>query len=159
GLGHNRAALVLFCESLAIDALEPGHSTAKPQRRGIRRAFRAIVLESVALVFEFGGLLRGRDEGHALAEPAERQIARPGAREIVKASVAVLAVVSISALILVAPIDYQALGNYGYLGVFLVTLITTGAFVLPIPYLAIIFKAATFLNPALVALVAGVAAA
>jgi len=68
-------------------------------------------------------------------------------------------VLGLSAALLAVPIDYDSVGDYGYLGVFLTTLITTGAFVLPVPYLAVIFKAGSFLNPGMVALVAGVAAA
>lgn len=76
-----------------------------------------------------------------------------------KALTGAVCVLGLSAALLAVPIDYDAVGDYGYLGVFLTTLITTGAFVLPVPYLAVIFKAGTFLNPAVVALVAGVAAA
>ena len=117
------------------------------------------MLKSVALVLEFGGYLPEPDDSRALAATAERQVAAPPYRSILRAVLGAVAVISISAAILVAPINYEALGDYGYLGVFIVTLITTGAFVLPVPYLAIIFKAGTFLNPLAVALVAGVAAA
>jgi membrane protein DedA with SNARE-associated domain len=68
-------------------------------------------------------------------------------------------VLGLSIGLVVAPIDYRALGNYGYLGVFLVTLIATGAIVVPVPYLAVVIVAGSFLDPLLVALVAGVAAA
>jgi membrane protein YqaA with SNARE-associated domain len=112
----------------------------------------------MALVFEFGEHVSDRERAHDLAVAVERQAAAPSYRAVLRAVVAILFVAAISAVILVAPIDYEALGNYGYLGVFLVTLITTGAFVLPVPYLAVIFKAGTFLNPATVAVVAGVAA-
>lgn len=125
----------------------------------MREAARAIVFKSVALVLEFGGLLGEPEGSHELATAAERQVARSRGRAALKATAAILAVASISALVLVAPIDYQAVGDYGYLGVFVITLITTGAFVLPIPYLAVIFKAATFLDPVAVALIAGLAAA
>jgi membrane protein YqaA with SNARE-associated domain len=57
------------------------------------------------------------------------------------------------------PIDYRGLGHYGYLGVFVVTLLAIGALVLPVPYLALIVVAGSFLDPRLVALTAGVAAA
>ena len=61
--------------------------------------------------------------------------------------------------LLAVPIDTEAIGDAGYVGVFLITLITTASFVLPVPYLVVIFRAATFLDPMTVALVAGVAAA
>jgi membrane protein YqaA with SNARE-associated domain len=70
-----------------------------------------------------------------------------------------LLVGGLSAAALLVPIDYDLLGTYGYPGVFAVTLITTGALVLPVPYLAVIFRAASVLDPLTVALVAGVAAA
>ena len=70
-----------------------------------------------------------------------------------------LAVVVLSVALLFVPIDYKALGNYGYLGVFLVTLLATGALVLPVPYLAVIARAGAFLDPTLVALLAGSGAA
>ena len=80
-------------------------------------------------------------------------------RPRVRPALGLLAVVALSAGLVFVPIDYKALGNYGYLGVFVVTLLATGAIVLPVPYLALILVAGTFLNPVLVALVAGVAAA
>ena len=76
-----------------------------------------------------------------------------------RTAAALLLVGGISAAALFLPIDYGLLESYGYVGVFLVTLITTGALVLPIPYLAVIMRAATVLDPVAVALVAGLAAA
>ncbi len=46
------------------------------------------------------------------------------------------------------PIDYGAFGRLAYVGVFLVTVIATGTFVLPIPYLAIVAKIAATVGPA-----------
>lgn len=60
--------------------------------------------------------------------------------------------------VLLLPIDYSAMGSYGYLGVFIVTLVASGGLVVPVPYLAIIVAAGTYLNPLLVGLVAGLAA-
>jgi membrane protein YqaA with SNARE-associated domain len=77
----------------------------------------------------------------------------------VRPALLLLAMLVLSATLIVAPIDYKALGDYGYLGVFLVTLLATAAIVVPVPYLALILVAGTFLNPVLVAIVAGVAAA
>jgi len=70
-----------------------------------------------------------------------------------------LGVLAVTVALILAPIDYRALGNYGYLGVFAITLLATGAFVLPVPYLMSIIVAGSFLNPTLVAIVAGAAAA
>ncbi|HZR97852.1 MAG TPA: VTT domain-containing protein [Chloroflexota bacterium] len=80
-------------------------------------------------------------------------------RPRVRPALGLLAVIALSIGLTFAPLDYKAMGNYGYLGVFVVTLLATGAIVLPVPYLALILVAGTFLNPVLVALVAGVAAA
>ena len=72
---------------------------------------------------------------------------------------ALLLMAALSVGIVVAPIDYRALGEYGYLGVFVVTLLATAALVVPVPYIGVIVVAGSFLNPVLVALVAGLAAA
>ena len=50
------------------------------------------------------------------------------------------------------------LGNYGYLGVFLISIVTTLTIVVPIPGGAIIAGMGTVLNPALVGLLSGVGA-
>ena len=59
--------------------------------------------------------------------------------------------------ILFIPIDYKAFGNYGYLGVFLITLVSTAGLIIPVPYLAAVIVAGTYLDPLLVGLVAGLA--
>lgn len=116
------------------------------------------MLKSVALVLELSGPAGGA-AGKQLAVAVERDTTAAQPRRVLRAVVALLLVAGLSALALAVPIDVERVGNYGYLGVFLVTLITTGAFVLPIPYLAVIFRAGTFLNPVAVAVVAGLAAA
>lgn len=70
-----------------------------------------------------------------------------------------LLMAGLTAGIILAPVDYRAMGNYGYLGVFVVTLLATAALVFPVPYIGLIVVAGSFLNPVLVALVAGLAAA
>ena len=70
----------------------------------IRRAARAIVLKSVALVLEFGGHLPEPDDSRALAATAERQVAAPPYRAVLRAALGAVAVISISAAILVAPV-------------------------------------------------------
>lgn len=116
-------------------------------------------MKSVALVLEFGGHLPKPDDSQALAATIERQVAARPYRAALRVMWVALAIISLSALILLAPINWEGMGNYGYVGVFVVTLVTTGALVLPIPYLAVIFEVASYLNPIGVALVAGVAAA
>lgn len=77
----------------------------------------------------------------------------------VRPALMLAAMLALSVALLALPIDYKAMGDYGYLGVFVVTLLATGALVVPVPYLALILVAGTFLDPVLVALVAGSAAA
>jgi membrane protein YqaA with SNARE-associated domain len=48
----------------------------------------------------------------------------------------------------------QGLGNYGYLGAFLVSLITRATVVLPVPGIVVLFALGATLNPVLVGLVA-----
>lgn len=61
--------------------------------------------------------------------------------------------------LLLLPINYSALGNYGYAGVFVVTLVASGGILVPVPYLPAIVVAGTYLNPLTVGIVAGFAAA
>src|SRR5215213_7672730 len=80
-------------------------------------------------------------------------------RQKLTSLVAVISVVGLSIACLLIPVDVESMGNEGYLGVFVITLVTTGALVLPGPYLAVIARAATLLDPVTVAIVAGIAAA
>ncbi len=73
----------------------------------------------------------------------------------VAASMGVLAL--LSGLFLFVPIDWERVGAWGYLGVFFVTFVATASFILPIPYLLIVARAGTFLDPVMIGLVAGVA--
>lgn len=75
------------------------------------------------------------------------------------AGLGVAGLAAASLLVLLLPIPYAEMGNYGYVGVFVVTLIATGAVIAPVPYVAAIVIAGSFLDPLAVALVAGVAAA
>jgi membrane protein YqaA with SNARE-associated domain len=94
----------------------------------------------------------------AIPEPAPIEDAR--ARRSTLQVVATLGVLgAMSGLFLFVPIDYEAIGNWGYLGVFVVVFVATASFILPIPYLLIVARAGIFLDPWLVAGVAGVAAA
>lgn len=71
----------------------------------------------------------------------------------------ILTAVGLTWLLTVFPIPYRQLGEYGYLGVFIVTLLSTAAVVVPVPYIAAIIAAGSYLDPLIVALVGGVAAA
>jgi len=81
------------------------------------------------------------------------------ARRYLRLLAAVLAVAALNLVVAVAPINWSLLGDYGYVGVFIITLLASGALILPVPYLGAIVVAGMFLNPILVALVAGVASA
>ena len=71
----------------------------------------------------------------------------------------IAALAAMSGLFLFFPIDWEKVGNWGYLGVFLVTFVATASFILPIPYLLIVARAGMFLDPLVVTLVAGLAGA
>src|SRR5215212_5254867 len=83
----------------------------------------------------------------------------PERRPIWKMLLTIAALGAMSGLFLFFPIDWERVGNWGYLGVFLVTFVATASFILPIPYLLIVARAGMFLNPLMVTLVAGLAGA
>ncbi|MCL5257167.1 MAG: VTT domain-containing protein [Chloroflexi bacterium] len=91
----------------------------------------------------------------SLPEVANSRLTIPLAVRFVGAAVLALAA---TVGVLLLPFDYSAMGSYGYLGVFAVTLLASGGLVVPVPYLAIVVAAGTYLNPVLVGLVAGLAA-
>ncbi len=72
--------------------------------------------------------------------------------------VSIGASVVLTVVLLFLPIDYRALGNYGYLGVFLATMLPSATVILPSPTLAATYIAGGFLNPLLVGSVAGLGA-
>jgi membrane protein YqaA with SNARE-associated domain len=84
---------------------------------------------------------------------------KPERRSLWKLLLTMAALAAMSGLFLFFPIDWDKVGNWGYLGVFLVTFIATASFILPIPYLLIVARAGMFLDPITVALVAGLAGA
>ena len=69
--------------------------------------------------------------------------------------VALLASIAITALVLVFRKQLLALGDYGYLGVFLIAVLGNATVVFPVPGMAVVFASASVLNPILVGLVAG----
>lgn len=98
----------------------------------------------------------------ALAQPlqtARRLRTSRRARHYARLLAAILAVTALSLAVVIAPINWSLLGHYGYVGVFVITLVASGALVVPVPYLGVIVVAGMFLNPLAVALVAGVASA
>lgn len=85
--------------------------------------------------------------------------APPAKRQIWKLVLTLLALAAMSGVFLFFPIDWDKVGNWGYVGVFGVVLVATASVALPIPYLFIVARAALYLNPFGVTLVAGVAGA
>ena len=83
----------------------------------------------------------------------------PQKRSVWKMAVTMVALAAMSGLFLFFPIDWDKVGNWGYVGVFLVTFVATASFILPIPYLLIVARAAFYLDPIGVTLVAGLAGA
>jgi membrane protein YqaA with SNARE-associated domain len=83
----------------------------------------------------------------------------PERRSLWKVLLAIATLGAMSGLFLFFPIDWEKVGNWGYLGVFVVTFVATASFILPIPYLLIVARAGMFLDPLLVTLVAGLAGA
>jgi membrane protein YqaA with SNARE-associated domain len=69
----------------------------------------------------------------------------------------VLVLGGLSAAFVFFPINWQAVGSWGYLGVFGVVFVATASVAIPIPYLLIVARAGSYLDPLLIALVAGVA--
>jgi len=68
---------------------------------------------------------------------------------------ALLVVVLVTGLILLFRDSLVQYESYGYLGVFLATLVSSATIVLPVPGLAIVYVAGSVWNPILVGLVAG----
>jgi membrane protein YqaA with SNARE-associated domain len=100
----------------------------------------------------------------AIAAPTEldgeqEQEQSPERRSLWKMLLTIAALSCMSGLFLFFPIDWEKVGNWGYLGVFLVTFVATASFILPIPYLLIVARAGMFLDPITVTLVAGLAGA
>jgi uncharacterized membrane protein YdjX (TVP38/TMEM64 family) len=72
--------------------------------------------------------------------------------------IALLLAVGISAIVLVFREDLTRLATYGYLGIFLVTLLSSATVVVPVPGLALVFAAGASFSPLLVGLAAGLGA-
>lgn len=83
----------------------------------------------------------------------------PARRSVWKLIVTVIMLAALSGLFLFFPIDWDKIGRWGYVGVFLVVFIATASVALPIPYLFVVARASFFLDPLGVTLVAGLAGA
>lgn len=93
------------------------------------------------------------------SDTAPRQ---PFLKEYGRYLTSILGSILITAAILLAPmvfsIDYSRLGEFGYLGVFLTTLLSSATIIIPSPTLAAAYIGGGFLFPPLVGLLAGVGA-
>jgi membrane protein YqaA with SNARE-associated domain len=95
----------------------------------------------------------------ALTPPPPEPEPPSSQRSVWKLVLTLFALGAMSLLFIFFPIDWDQIGNWGYLGVFGVVFIATASVALPIPYLFIVARAALFLNPFGVTLVAGLAGA
>lgn len=69
---------------------------------------------------------------------------------------ALLFSLGITAVILIYREPLANLGGYGYLGVFLISMLGNATIILPVPSLAVVFAGGIVLNPLLVGIVAGI---
>lgn len=76
-------------------------------------------------------------------------------RPILQSAGVILFSLAVTAAIVMWRDHIRALGRYGYLGVFLISLLGNATVILPAPSLAAVFAIGAVLNPALVGLVAG----
>ena len=53
----------------------------------------------------------------------------------------------------------SVIGDWGYLGLFFISMVSSASIILPVPYFAFVFAAGAVLNPLLVGVVAGAGAA
>jgi uncharacterized membrane protein YdjX (TVP38/TMEM64 family) len=73
---------------------------------------------------------------------------------------ALLLVVGITLTLVLVPVDWERLKNLGYLGVFLIMLLSSSSMVLPVPGLAAVFAGGLLqLNPILLGIVGGLGSA
>ena len=85
----------------------------------------------------------------AAAEPPSSPATRPpNGAPSGRCVLTIVALAAMSGLFLFFPIDWEQVGNWGYLGVFLVTFVATASFILPIPYLLIVARAGMLPRPA-----------
>lgn len=87
-----------------------------------------------------------------LATPARRTW-----RSIVGLVLGLLALGALSAAFILYPINWDSIGQWGYLGIGAVVFVATASVALPIPYLLIVARAGSFLDPIMIGLVAGLA--
>jgi membrane protein YqaA with SNARE-associated domain len=95
-----------------------------------------------------------------LAEETHVHLATPARhtwRSILGLVLGLLVLGGLSAAFLLYPTNWQIVGRWGYLGVGAVVFVATASIALPIPYLLIVARAGTYLDPVMIGLVAGLA--
>lgn len=96
----------------------------------------------------------------AIAEQTHVRLVTPARRpwkSILGMALGLIAMGALSAAFLFFPINWQAIGRWGYPGIFAVVFVATASVALPIPYLLVVARAGVFLDPLMIGLVAGLA--
>jgi len=103
--------------------------------------------------------LDGRTTGNAPHSPAPRRpFLKENGRYLLSILFSVFLTVGLVALPFVVPVDYAALGELGYIGIFLTTLLASATIFMPSITLAGAWIGGSFLSPPLVGLAAGLGA-
>ncbi len=78
---------------------------------------------------------------------------------VLKHLLAILFAIGLTVLLALLPIDVRGLEAYGYVGIFLIALLSNATVILPAPYLVAVFAAGQYFNPFLLGIAAGLGAA
>ncbi|MBM3182527.1 MAG: VTT domain-containing protein [Chloroflexi bacterium] len=91
-----------------------------------------------------------------IAPPKEQTERRPWLKEHYLKILALVFVIALSAVIFIYRDKAPELGIYGYLGVFVISLITSSSIVVPVPGWILIATLGAILNPFLVGVISGI---
>jgi membrane protein YqaA with SNARE-associated domain len=89
-------------------------------------------------------------------QPAEQVETRSWPREHYRQILALVFVIALSAIIFIYRENITDLGIYGYLGVFVISIITSSSIVVPVPGWILIATLGAVLNPLLVGVISGI---
>ena len=117
----------------------------------------ALLIAMMAMVAAEAPAMDVVRNGKAAAVVVAEPLAPPQRRwaSLLGITVGVLVLGGMSAAFPLFPINWEAIGSWGYFGVIGVVLAATASVALPIPYLLIVARAGSYLDPFMVALVAG----
>jgi uncharacterized membrane protein YdjX (TVP38/TMEM64 family) len=90
-----------------------------------------------------------------MTEASPRRASPPPRAAYLPHIIALVSSLAITAVILMFREELTALQSYGYLGVFLISLLGNATVILPVPSLAVVFAGGGIYNPLLVGIVAG----